>query len=272
MVTIELIHDADCPNAERARAALASALATAGLPSRWHEWERGDPASPPWVQGWGSPTILVDGLDVAGMEPGDGASSCRVYADPAGGLRGTPTVETIVAALERAMATSEGKASPAPERASRRARRGGWLAPLAALPGIGVSMLPIGLCPACWPAYAGLLGALGLGALIETRYVLALTVVFLAIALAALAWKAKLRRGWGPFLLGLVAAAMLLTGKFVLDSQPVSYGGAGLLIAASIWNAWPLRYHDDENENEVTGKDNRGSAELPPCCQGRTQT
>lgn len=27
---------------------------------------------------------------------------------------------------------------------------------LAALPGIGVSLLPKLMCPACWPAYAGL--------------------------------------------------------------------------------------------------------------------
>lgn len=39
------------------------------------------------------------------------------------------------------------------DRASR------WPSMLSVLPGVGVALLPIGTCPACWPAYAGLLGA-----------------------------------------------------------------------------------------------------------------
>jgi mercuric ion transport protein len=34
---------------------------------------------------------------------------------------------------------------------------------LLALPGVGVSLLPKLTCPACWPAYAGLLSSVGLG-------------------------------------------------------------------------------------------------------------
>ncbi len=260
MITIELIHDADCPNAGRAREALARALAEAGLPPRWTEWERGDPGAAPWVRAWGSPTILVDGRDVGGLDPGDGSSSCRLYRLPDGRLSGAPTTEMITAALARAVQDGVGEPEPQP-RAVRRSRRGGWLATLAALPGAAVSVLPVGLCPACWPAYAGLLGALGLGALLETRWMLALTVVLLGIALAALAWKAGLRRGWGPFLLGLVAAAVLLTGKFVLDSQATSYSGAGLLILASLWNAWPLRHPELE-------EDDHARASTSPCCKG----
>jgi hypothetical protein len=32
---------------------------------------------------------------------------------------------------------------------------------LVALPGVGVSLLPKLMCPACWPAYAGIVSALG---------------------------------------------------------------------------------------------------------------
>src|SRR3954462_8565336 len=39
----------------------------------------------------------------------------------------------------------------------------------AALPGIGFSLLPKMLCPACWPAYAGIVSALGLGFLISGK-------------------------------------------------------------------------------------------------------
>ena len=32
---------------------------------------------------------------------------------------------------------------------------------LIALPGVGISLLPKLMCPACWPAYAGIVSALG---------------------------------------------------------------------------------------------------------------
>ena len=116
-----------------------------------------------------------------------------------------------------------------------------WKRGLAVLPGIGVSLLPKLACPLCWPAYTGLVSALGLGFLISAKYLLPLTVAFLAIAAAALGFRAPRRRGYGPFWLGLVAAAVILTGKFYFDAAPAVYAGVGLLIAASVWNGWPRR-------------------------------
>jgi hypothetical protein len=54
-----------------------------------------------------------------------------------------------------------------------------------------------------------------------------------------MAFRAKNRHGYGPFLLGLVAATGVLLSKFVWESHPAMYGAVGLLIVASIWNAWP---------------------------------
>jgi hypothetical protein len=50
-----------------------------------------------------------------------------------------------------------------------------------ALPGVGVSLLPKLMCPACWLAYAGIVSALGLGFLISAKCLLPLTIVFLTI-------------------------------------------------------------------------------------------
>ena len=49
------------------------------------------------------------------------------------------------------------------------------------------------------------------------------------------------RQGYGPFLLGVAASAVVLVGKFVIDVQPVIYAGAGFLIVASVWNSAPRR-------------------------------
>ena len=116
-----------------------------------------------------------------------------------------------------------------------------WRQAMLALPGVGVSILPKLACPACWPAYAGLLTSVGLGFLISAVYLLPLTAAFLVLALGAMVIRANMRHGYGPFLLGLVAAGGVLIGKFVWESKPTMYGGVGLLVIASLWNAWPRR-------------------------------
>ena len=120
-------------------------------------------------------------------------------------------------------------------------RRGAPALAAGALPAAGVAILSKFACPACWPAYAGLLGALGLGFLLETRWLLPLTAASLALALFTLAFRARRRRGLAPFALGLAAAAAVLGGRFALGSDAVMYGGLAALVTASIWNAWPPR-------------------------------
>jgi len=101
--TVELIFDQTCPHVAVARDRLRAALAHAGLPAVWQEWERRAPDSPPYVQQWGSPTILVNGRDVAASDAHpsalDGSAGCRVYPDAAGRFEGAPAVSTIVTAL-----------------------------------------------------------------------------------------------------------------------------------------------------------------------------
>lgn len=116
-----------------------------------------------------------------------------------------------------------------------------WKQSLVALPGVGVSLLPKLACPLCWPAYAGLLSSVGLGFLISTKYLLPVTIAFLVLALGALAFRAKDRRGYGPFVLGLVAAVGVVVGKFDWGLNPAVYGAVGLLVVASSWNAWSHR-------------------------------
>ncbi len=69
MIGVELIYDHDCPNVPETRAHLLQAFAESGLPPRWTEWNRADPRSPSYVSGYGSPTVLVNGQDVAGAGP-----------------------------------------------------------------------------------------------------------------------------------------------------------------------------------------------------------
>jgi hypothetical protein len=110
-----------------------------------------------------------------------------------------------------------------------------------ALPGIVVSALPFGGCPACWPVYGGVLSSLGLGFLLSREYLLPVTVLFLAVAVLLLGRRAQDRRGYGPLLLGLIASALVIAGKFDIESDVIAYAGVGLLVLSSVWNAWPRR-------------------------------
>lgn len=53
-----------------------------------------DPLTPELLKRWGSPTILIDGLDITGTPQG-AACNCRIYP----GEGSVPTVEEIVNAL-----------------------------------------------------------------------------------------------------------------------------------------------------------------------------
>ena len=120
-----------------------------------------------------------------------------------------------------------------------------WRQQLLAAPGIAISLLPTFACPICASASIGILASLGFGYLLSRTYLLPLTALFLVIALGGLAFKAQKRNGYGPALLGAVAGAAVLLGKFRWDSTPATYVGVGLLVVSSFWNVWQRKRATD---------------------------
>jgi len=220
VLKVELIYDRDCPNVAEARANLLRALAAADRPPRWTEWARGDASSPGYVDRHASPTVLVDGVDACpGADPCGAA--CRLYRDADGRLSGVPSVEALAEALR-------GAAVSAP----RSGRGAVWLV---SGPAVLVALLPKLACPLCWPAYAALLAALGLGFIAEPRWLLPLSVVALALLVAALGLGAgSRRRATVLAALGALAASAVLYGKFAAESDAMVYAGAAGLLAASV--------------------------------------
>ena len=111
--------------------------------------------------------------------------------------------------------------------------REGWLG----VPAAALAALPA--CPACYPAYLAVLSGLGLGALESFEAQAALTAAFLLVAMGALAYRARFRRGYAPLALGGVGAAVVLASKLLLGIEAGTYAGVALLVVASIWNVWP---------------------------------
>lgn len=241
-----LLYDRDCPNVSQARANLRSAFSAAGMTGDWRELDLAAPETPEHLRRLGSPTILVGGADVCGAADASGAS-CRVYRDADARVVGAPPEAAIAGALRTAGASAGGKK--------------GFLRAMSAVPGAAVALLPAVACPACWPVYAGILSAAGLGFLLQGDVLLPVTAGLLAVALAGLAWRARSRRGYRPLAVGAVACAILLVGKVRFDFDPAIYVGAALLIAASIWNSWPRRARDQTYcpSCVATGEDDTGS-------------
>lgn len=198
------------------------ALARTGVSARWQEWERSSPESPGHVRDFGSPTILVDGKDIAGIAPAAGTRACRVYSDSGGILRAAPPLDLICAALLKdAAAGKHGVAG-----------RSRWQATVASLPAIGAALLPKLTCPLCLPAYAALLSALGLEFFDYTPCLLPLKLAILAAALGALALHARRTGRWIALMTGVAAAAIVLLGKFTFELDWLNTAGIGLLVIA----------------------------------------
>jgi hypothetical protein len=79
-LTVELVYDKDCPHVAATRATLRRAFEAAGVPAKWTEWEQSSSDTPAHLRGFGSPTVLVEGHDVAGAQPVEGLACCRLYA------------------------------------------------------------------------------------------------------------------------------------------------------------------------------------------------
>lgn len=227
---VELIYEKTCPNIKAAREQLIKAFVETGMTPHWQEWEVSSPDSPSHVHGYGSPTVLINKKDVSGEIPEGDDYCCRVYHHNAEGNKGIPSLADITHAFIMAS-----KAEATTEKTDSKLSLN-----TAIIPAVGVALLPKLVCPACWPAYAGLLSAMGLSFVDYTPYLLPFTAIFLIIAVTALGYGATKRRGYKPFMSGLIASIILLAGKFYFESDTAMYVGLTLLVMASLWNTWPI--------------------------------
>ena len=74
----------------------------------------------------------------------------------------------------------------------------------------------------------------------QDEFLLPLTIVFLALAVCALAYRARWRRGFGPAIVGACAAVVLVVRKFVLDAPVLAYVAMAAFGLAAVWNVWPV--------------------------------
>lgn len=101
-VVIELVYDRDCPNVDRARAMIRTALSEVGVEATWTEWDRDGADTPPNLRHHCSPTVLVNGRDIGCDENAPAVSDanlCRICLDECGCICGAPSSKLIVGAI-----------------------------------------------------------------------------------------------------------------------------------------------------------------------------
>jgi hypothetical protein len=102
---VELLWWEGCPSTEKALAELREAMRELGLGDEVRMREIATDAQAEQTGFLGSPTILVDGQDVA-PAGGEVGLSCRVYRRSDGRISPTPDPEQLRAALRRAVEVS----------------------------------------------------------------------------------------------------------------------------------------------------------------------
>lgn len=205
-----LLNFKGCPNVDQARENLKAALQRLGRPTTWEEVDLESRGCPEKWRGFPSPTVLVEGSDVAtGLKSQAGTPSCR--------FGGAPSVDLIAEKLSR----------QGPRR---------WLSALTTLPAAAIGLFPAAFCPACYPALAGLLSAVGLGTLASDAVLKPLTVILLSLAIAGLAHQSWRTKRWPPLAIGVLGAMGMYAGMYVAPSALLKWSGIGALVGSSFWN------------------------------------
>ena len=98
---VQLVTFDGCPNADAARETLRRALVVSGLDASIEEINSSSPQTPQPLRLWGSPTVLVDGVDAGGEEKPTGPT-CRLYRDASGRAQGSPPESLLLEAIRLA--------------------------------------------------------------------------------------------------------------------------------------------------------------------------
>ena len=98
---VQLLTFPGCPNAPGARELLLRVLRANGHRVPIEEVNVSAPDTPEELSVFGSPTILIDGVEIEGADDGR-SGGCRLYRDARGRLTGVPPESVLVEALTRA--------------------------------------------------------------------------------------------------------------------------------------------------------------------------
>jgi len=223
---VEFVYEKGCPNIKPTRQMLLQAFLKINTKPHWQEWEVNDSSSPEYVRYYGSPTILVNGIDIDESKDSNNANQCRLYAQSDKAFSGVPSMEKIIRAIQKA--TTE-------ERGANQIS--GSNLKITAIPVMLLALLPKVVCPFCWPLYTGMLGAIGVNFISYSPYIFPLLTLFLILTIVGLIIGAKRSKQYKPVYLGFISSIFILVGKSLLETNVLIYSGIIGLMVSVIWQS-----------------------------------
>ena len=93
-------------------------------------------------------------------------------------------------------------------------------------------------CPICLAAYLSMFGSVSLARSPVMGWLFPLLISVLGIHLLLL-FKKSTQKGYGPFIISLIGATLILTGRsFLPDNKFILWSGMMLILAGSLWNSF----------------------------------
>lgn len=236
MPLVEFVYEKGCPNIKPTRLLLLQAFTKINTKPHWQEWEVNNSSSPEYVRQYGSPTILIDRIDIDESKDSNNANQCRLYAQPDKAFSGVPPLEKIISAIQKATTKESGinKISSSSLK-------------ITAIPVMLLALLPKVVCPFCWPLYTGVLGAIGVNFINYTPYLFPLLTLFLILTIAGLIIGTKGNKQYKPVYLGIISTIFILLGKTLFETNVLIYLGIIGLLVSVIW------------QSKIKSSGNRGS-------------
>lgn len=226
MIKIELIYDADCPNADKARANIKKALLNLPITNKWTEWERTQKSAPIYVQHYGSPTILIDGSPIGKDGVNEEGNSCSIYLDEHGVMSRIPSVNQIRKVIQEGILKRKTQST------------------IGIISSSGASVLaliPAISCPLCWPAYTALLSALGVGFFNYSPYLISILIALIGFVSFFMWRDYRSHNRILPFFLALIGGTLVIIAKIIYPNDTLIYTGIASLIIASIVNIFYVK-------------------------------
>lgn len=102
---------------------------------------------------------------------------------------------------------------------------------------MGLTIMP--KCPLCWAAYLSVFSSLGLGTIDYQSWFLPAMLILLLSSLGFMFYQAYCRKIYGPVLLIIGGAVMVILGKFLFNTGFLMYAGLTVVLLGSVWNTFP---------------------------------
>jgi mercuric ion transport protein len=243
---VEFVYEKGCPNIKPTRQVLLQAFSKINVRPHWQEWEVNDSTSPDYVRQYGSPTILVDGIDVDESIDSNNAKQCRLYTQTDNVFSGVPPLDKIISAIQKTTTEDKGVIQGS-----------GSSLKMTAIPVMFLALLPKVVCPLCWPLYTGVLGTVGLNFINYTPYLMPLLTLFLILTITGLIMSARVNKQYKQVYLGIISSVFILLGKVFFETNVLVYSGIAGLMISVIW------------QSRIKSSGNRGSCAV---CEDKTKT